>query len=234
MSKEAFEQLGYNNFFNKIIIFDDSEKIKDGQAKEDLFEFWDDKGILIKKTDFSRDEIDVIEKNISKMNKEWIYNPYYTHRDFKILEDLMKTKDTEYFLAELSKKYHLNFTLPIDNKPFATNMFLVRDNFKLNNIIQGFKAILLSKQWSSTLFNFLFFCFNISIFVIGLLLIISPLIIRTKTISKISNFKILFYFAILGLGFIFVEIGVMHVFTLFLGNPIYSFSVVLATLLLSM
>jgi hypothetical protein len=41
------------------------------------------------------------------------------------------------------------------------------------------------------------------------------------------------YFSILGLGFIAAEIGCMQIFTLFLGNPVYSFSVILAGLLIS-
>jgi len=151
MAKEAFERFGYDNFYNKIIIFDDIETIRSGQSKADLFRHWDDKAVLIKKTGFSKEEIDAIGKNITKMGKEWIYNPYYTHRDFKIVEDLVKTKDTQHFLADLSKTYSLNFAIPTDNKPFVANMFLVRNNFKLNNVAAGFKGIFLEKEWSSRL-----------------------------------------------------------------------------------
>jgi hypothetical protein len=42
----------------------------------------------------------------------------------------------------------------------------------------------------------------------------------------------LLYFGLLGLGFLFVEIPLMQRFILFLGQPIYAFTVVLASILL--
>ena len=39
------------------------------------------------------------------------------------------------------------------------------------------------------------------------------------------------YFAAIGLGFMFLEIGLLRRFTLFLGHPIYSLAVVLFALL---
>ncbi len=45
--------------------------------------------------------------------------------------------------------------------------------------------------------------------------------------------RILVYFAALGLGFIFVEVVLLQHFTLFLGEPVYTFAVVLAGLLAS-
>jgi hypothetical protein len=44
--------------------------------------------------------------------------------------------------------------------------------------------------------------------------------------------RVLIYFGLLGLGFLFVEIPLMQRFILFLGQPIYAFTVVLAALLL--
>src|SRR3989442_6336747 len=42
-----------------------------------------------------------------------------------------------------------------------------------------------------------------------------------------------FYFVLLGLGFMFVEIGLLQRLSVFLGHPIYSLSVVLFSLILS-
>lgn len=46
-----------------------------------------------------------------------------------------------------------------------------------------------------------------------------------------EKLRVLLYFLCLGLGFILVEIGIMQRFVLFLGHPIYSLAVVLATIL---
>jgi hypothetical protein len=53
-------------------------------------------------------------------------------------------------------------------------------------------------------------------------------VLRENTGAKL---RVLGYFLCLGLGFILVEIGMMQRFVLFLGHPIYSLAVVLATLL---
>jgi len=69
--------------------------------------------------------------------------------------------------------------------------------------------------------------------VIGLVLIIYPLIFNIKTSAGENLSRFLVYFSTIGLGFVFTEIAIMQALTLLLGNPIYSFSVVLMSLLLS-
>ncbi|HNU58089.1 MAG TPA: hypothetical protein PKN30_15980, partial [Flavobacteriales bacterium] len=46
-----------------------------------------------------------------------------------------------------------------------------------------------------------------------------------------NRWRYFLYFASLGIGFMFVEIALMQKFVLFLGNPTYSLSVVLAGML---
>jgi predicted membrane-bound spermidine synthase len=46
-----------------------------------------------------------------------------------------------------------------------------------------------------------------------------------------DRWRFLLYFAALGLGFIMIEMALLQRFTLFLGQPVYTFAVVLASLL---
>jgi hypothetical protein len=46
-----------------------------------------------------------------------------------------------------------------------------------------------------------------------------------------NRWRFLLYFAALGLGFIMIEMALLQRFTLFLGQPVYTFAVVLASLL---
>jgi hypothetical protein len=75
--------------------------------------------------------------------------------------------------------------------------------------------------------------FLIFLTVIGAFLIIVLSGLRVRRDALVRNIRTLIYFLILGLGYIFVEVTTMHVCTLLMGNPVYSFSVVLASLLLS-
>ena len=69
-----------------------------------------------------------------------------------------------------------------------------------------------------------------------LLLVVVPLaVFERKALreDRTMKMRVLGYFLSLGMGFILVEIGFMQKFVLFLGHPIYSLVVVLASLLLA-
>lgn len=70
--------------------------------------------------------------------------------------------------------------------------------------------------------------------VIAAILILLPLVrfSRQGLQNAPHRWNFLLYFAALGLGFIMIEIALMQRFTLFLGQPIYTFAVVLASLLI--
>lgn len=66
---------------------------------------------------------------------------------------------------------------------------------------------------------------------LGLLLIVAPLtLLRTQAPGR-ERLRTFVYFLALGLAFLFIEIVFIQSFTLFLGHPIYSISVVLASFL---
>src|SRR5207244_5338690 len=69
--------------------------------------------------------------------------------------------------------------------------------------------------------------------VIATVLIVLPLAKFSRQGLRVPHRgSFLVYFAGLGLGFIMIEIALLQRFTLFLGQPVYSFAVVLAALLI--
>jgi MFS family permease len=69
--------------------------------------------------------------------------------------------------------------------------------------------------------------------VVAAVLILLPLIkFSRKGLNVPDRGRFLIYFAGLGLGFIMIEIALLQRFTLFLGQPVYTFAVVLAALLI--
>jgi SAM-dependent methyltransferase len=66
----------------------------------------------------------------------------------------------------------------------------------------------------------------------GILIVLPLLRFKRKDLRAPDRGRILVYFAGLGLGFIFIEVVFLQHFTLFLGQPIYTFAVVLAGLLM--
>src|SRR5690606_36100352 len=68
------------------------------------------------------------------------------------------------------------------------------------------------------------------------LFVLVPLVALRRDVLREQRgpkLRVLGYFLCLGLGFILVEIGLMQQFVLFLGHPVYSLAVVLASLLIA-
>ena len=66
----------------------------------------------------------------------------------------------------------------------------------------------------------------------GILIVLPLLRFKREDLRAPDRGRILVYFAGLGLGFILIEVVFLQHFTLFLGQPIYTFAVVLAGLLM--
>jgi hypothetical protein len=65
-------------------------------------------------------------------------------------------------------------------------------------------------------------------------LILAPLLFRHRRLAGTwRSWRLLLYFLCLGLGFILCEIGLIQRLTLFLGQPVYTFAVVVGTLLIA-
>jgi len=69
--------------------------------------------------------------------------------------------------------------------------------------------------------------------IFAVLLIVAPLFRVGFGEAGKGRWRYLLYFGCLGIGFIFIEISYIQRFTLFLGSPVFSLSVILFTLLLS-
>jgi hypothetical protein len=71
-----------------------------------------------------------------------------------------------------------------------------------------------------------------AILIAGTLILLPLLHFRRDDLRAAGRGRMLVYFAALGLGFIFIEVVFLQHFTLFLGQPVYTFAVVLAGLLM--
>jgi len=108
-----------------------------------------------------------------------------------------------------------------DNRPFFFfgdgNTITIDFGARKNNNDGGLKSVF----------------FIVSIFTI--LSLILPFLIKKKvkdlSVSKVRMFLLVLYFAALGIAFMFVEIVLVQKFILYLEQPIYSYSVVLAAIL---
>lgn len=129
-------------------------------------------------------------------------------------------------MAAATADLPVNLVPPVDNKPFFF------DNSRIKGLFRG-------EMWNSTRVQggllMLLGLFGVVVLFSGIF-ILGPLAIRSKTAGKFRQLPRLrptLYFALIGVGFMVVEIAQMERLMVLLGHPSYSLTVVLFSLLIS-
>lgn len=188
---------------------------------------------IVKRGEFTASEIDSMKRFLESMAFDIVFlygvKSSETNRFNVLPEDIYY----EYFQRILSdrdfqRNYPFRIDPPRDDRPFFFHFF---KKDQIPTII---------KNWGRTwqpfggagyiiIIGAIFLIILFSIFVIML-----PFILRKETLPKFyKTYSLSFYFFAIGLAYLFVEIPIMQKFILYLGKPTYSFSIVLAILLLS-
>jgi hypothetical protein len=154
-----------------------------------------------------------------------LFTPRPTKQPFntdRFLDSYLRAPDGAAFLARLS--YDASPTT--DDKPFF--FFTLRRN-EMASILTRLGSLDLKNLGVAILLLLLLLSLALT-----LVLVIAPLFIFERQLLRADRqrkVRVLGYFLCLGLGFILVEIGFMQRFVLFLGHPVYSLAVILASLL---
>jgi spermidine synthase len=198
----AFEKLGVSNLSRRVVLLSTSDKMLALQVKKGEFTV-DDEAAIAEAAE--RDGINVV---------------YLPHRTAGLpIEDFIRSSD----MAGFIETFPMNVTPTTDDKPYFFNYAKWRhpiDSIEhmhdVPSVSQGNPFFLLSQLAVSI--------------VLSLLLIVVP-IARRGGVPRQGSLRYFVFFAGLGLGFISVEVAVIQKLTLFLGEPVYSLTVTLFSLL---
>jgi hypothetical protein len=189
-------------------------------------------GILLQKSPIRPEQVDVMATRLGiGLKKDWgdtgppeiYYSPFKQPRD-----------EDETLLADLAKSSNLEriyissralIRPATDDQPF----FNQRRRWTSPRLV--FRAFLGGGSASSV--DTLVVLLIQAIAVAGVMILLPLVRFHQQGLRASGRWAFLTYFAGLGLGFILIEIVLLQRFTLFLGEPIYTFSVVLAGLLIS-
>lgn len=195
--------------------------------------------ILIKKNAFTPEEINKIYKHIDEHNSQpdkWVEVTWFNLIGFGLDKAFELNYEPNYLnKPEIKNQYadffravqkgeeqkfldstHNNFYPTTDDNPFFFMQVRFRDIF--------------SKQ---AIYIKIYVIFTILVLLVAAIFSIVPLFIFSKGGLKTEgSVFLLIYFFTIGVGFMFIEIGLMQILTRFLGSPLYSVSIVLFTLLL--
>lgn len=189
---------------------------------------------MLRKSEFTEEDIRTIEDQIawvnshskSKIKMRPIYLPHRNNPES--LEKLVLEEGVE----KVHQLTNLELSPPTDNRPFFYQ-FLSPFRFKVKGNLARpiFKKVVEAYHLHSTatILSVIALLFLISFFLIPY-----PLyVFHRKGIREKNALRFLVFFASIGLSFIFIEIVFIKKFILFLGNPVYSITIVISSLLLS-
>ena len=146
-----------------------------------------------------------------------------------ILRGIAGAKSKEALRAAVEDALY-NFMPSTDDSPYFFNVIRLPNFWRAfntdSNVIQGNLAALL------TLFSLI-----LSLGVVSLATIVVPLVVRARSLDAGERVAIYwsrgFYFALIGAGFMFVEIGLIQRLSVFLSHPVYALGILLFTIILS-
>jgi hypothetical protein len=192
-------------------------------------------GVVYKKDGFTQPEV-INMRDVAKMlGIEVMYDRMSS--DESIYKNLSESKDVEQSIRDISNELSLDLRPATDNRPFFDNNIgfgnLTFQNMK-DVFSQNEKAILAlkDKPVAETTLIVLF----IQVVIIAGIFLLFPFLFKRKDENGnkiILNKKLILYFALLGLGYIMLQISMMQKFTLFLGQPVYTMLTVISTMLIA-
>lgn len=181
--------------------------------------------VFVKKTPFTTTEITDIEQFCKDKGFDLVWTPritkdqvnIYNQFDEPYFYQLVTTQLTD--TKKTQKEYLFNIESPTDDKPFFFNFFQWG---KFSQVYQSLRG-----KWQPFFEGgFMAVFILVQAIIVSLLLIVAPL--KKLAINRFT----LFYFACIGLAFMFVEISLIQQLILFLGHPAYAVTIVLFCMLL--
>ncbi|MBW2477640.1 MAG: hypothetical protein JRE63_10005 [Deltaproteobacteria bacterium] len=174
---------------------------------------------MMKKTPFAPEELQQLRTVMADLEFQEVFLPDRREGDGAFY-DLINANGSEQFYAE----FPFDIRPVDDDRPFFYYMLKPLDFVSLFGFPEQSKF---EDRAVMTLRNLL-----VVVSISVLVFLIMPLVIwRRGGMREPGNGWRMLYFACLGLGFMFIEIGLLRRFILFLGPPIYSLAVILCSLL---
>jgi len=194
---------------------------------------WSTATLLVRRDPFTTGDIENVLAFCERLNYDLIYYPGMTRAEanrYNLLETPVYYESFSRLITEDSasfyQQYDYEITPPSDDRPFFFHFFKWS---QVPDILQNF-----GRTWQP--FGGSGYLVLIALLILALaassVLILLPLALARKREVRFRG-RFLLYFALLGIGYLWVEIPLMQRFILFLGQPTYAFGVVLFALLLA-
>jgi hypothetical protein len=184
--------------------------------------------ILVARSPFSDSDIATLESQIQRLGFEFIVTPKTS------TEPAIDKILNEPSLDEFYRNFPLDVSPPTDDRPFFFQMLRFRDVANSHSLDVNWLDPNKGNLQAVRLLAML----AVVITVLTIATVITPLLFTRRASSDgparrlaAGSVPLLFFFAAIGLGFMFIEVSEMQRLMVMLGKPVYALSVVLFTLL---
>jgi len=184
---------------------------------------------LLKRTPFTKAEVDTV-------------TAWAEEREFSVLYDPFTQREGEFdrFIragaaqrAELIDAYPFNVQPTTDDDPFFFHFYRWKSVLALARGKGGLAGSKGGYGITRVPLGLIILAISlVQIIVLSLIFIIAPLMMRARLRTHgRGRLGVFTYFAALGLGFIFIEIALLQKLSIFVGGPVYSMGITLASIL---
>jgi hypothetical protein len=184
--------------------------------------------LLVSPTPFSDTDIDTIEAVADEYSFSILHSPRQESSESLIRNALASKTEAE--LVTATAHDFLDFSPPLDSRPYFFNILKPAALFN-NEAALGELGIVAGGNLLAT-YTLMLLCLLASIGV--LLVIVVPLLLSgTPKLPKGVFGSGLLYFALIGTGFMMVQIPLIQRFSVYLGHPVYAVSVLLFSMIIA-
>lgn len=177
--------------------------------------------ILVKPSGFDVPDVTRLEEMAARYNLKILYAPYWDRYD-ETLQTMLRTTDFPGWLRQQT----LDYSPPTDNRPFF--FYTLRPS----DLARTF-----SLPYAAKIRNvgalIVFATLGLVAAYLAATILGPPLFVKKYRYFLGGNLRAAAYFALIGIGFLTVEVSVMQSFILYLGHPTLTLSVFLSTLFVS-
>ena len=187
--------------------------------------------LVVAKSPFTKEQLAAIEKTAIEKDYNIVLMPGRPAPK-TVLGELIEAKNIDE-LNEISNKQFFDVSPSTDMRPFFFNQARLSKPLEVAKmaLLPLSDAHYVSHGQAKATFN-LFLIIIFSAVMVGLVIVV-PLL---KTVENKTSKLVMagtFYFILIGLGFMFMEISLLQALGVFLGHPIYGLSVTLFSLIVS-
>jgi hypothetical protein len=229
IANEALTGLGVADPSRHIIVVQGppSERVVQGAGYQVTFGAMDSMTtILVQRSPFRAEQV----AKIAKVSRDLSFRPLWLAgpAEDPLLPDLFAARGAPSFYSAYYERTGFDISPVTDDRPFFFDMIRPQDFMRMKEKVPGKWEYGRTYTAIQILYQLVVAMLAVVIALLGL-----PLFIRSGPLRMSwSVARTLGYFTCLGLGFMGIELGLIQKFTLFLGHPVYSLVVLLASILL--